>query len=98
MNFQAEKFFPYERLLVKLVQDGVDFAAVGGIAISLNNYIRATDDADILVNDSPENKIRGATKTIWMFWRSKKSCPAKAGPRIRSFKHNRRQCVALMGG
>ena len=63
MNSQAENFSPFEKLLVNLVQDGVDFAAVGGIAISLNNYVRATDDADILVNDSPEN-IRNLLKSL----------------------------------
>jgi hypothetical protein len=28
---------------------------VGGVAVSLNGLVRATDDVDILVHDSPEN-------------------------------------------
>lgn len=63
MNSQKENFTPFEKLLVKLVQDGIDFTVVGGIAISLNGYVRTTDDADILVNDSPEN-IRKLLKTL----------------------------------
>ncbi|MFM2294179.1 MAG: hypothetical protein RLZZ350_592 [Verrucomicrobiota bacterium] len=55
MNSQPENFFPFEKLLVALVCSGVDFAVVGGIAISMNGYIRATDDADIIISDSPEN-------------------------------------------
>ena len=55
MNSQPENFFPYEKLLVGLVRGGVDFAAVGGIAISLNGFVRATEDVDIIVNSAPEN-------------------------------------------
>jgi acylphosphatase len=33
----------------------VDFAVVGGIAISLNGFVRATEDVDILVNAAPDN-------------------------------------------
>jgi len=55
MNSQPENYFPYERLLVALVQSGVDFAAVGGVAISLNGFVRATEDVDIIVGNDPEN-------------------------------------------
>lgn len=55
MNSQPENFFPFEKLLVALVRSGVDFAVVGGIAISMNGYVRATEDADIIISDTPEN-------------------------------------------
>jgi acylphosphatase len=55
MNSLPENFFPYERLLVALVHSGVDFAVVGGVAISLNGFVRATEDVDIIVNPAPEN-------------------------------------------
>ena len=42
-------------LLVELVRAGVDFAVVGGVAVSLNGFVRATDDLDIIVQESPEN-------------------------------------------
>ncbi len=45
----------FEKLLADLVKDGVDLAVVGGVAVILNGYPRLTLDADILVNDSPEN-------------------------------------------
>jgi hypothetical protein len=55
MNSQPENFSQYEKLLAALVVDGVDFATVGGIAITMNGYVRATEDADIIVHDSLEN-------------------------------------------
>jgi hypothetical protein len=45
----------FEKLLVALVTDGVDFATVGGLAIIFNGYPRLTLDADIIVHDAPEN-------------------------------------------
>ena len=45
----------FEKLLVKLVRDGVDFAVVGGIAVCLNGYVRLTEDVDILIDGSRSN-------------------------------------------
>ncbi len=55
MNSLPESCFPYEKLLVALARNGVDFAVVGGVAISLNGFVRATEDVDIIVNPAPEN-------------------------------------------
>ena len=41
--------------MVELVRAGVDFAVVGGVAVSLNGFVRATDDLDVIVRQSPEN-------------------------------------------
>jgi hypothetical protein len=49
---------PFEKLLVKLVRDGVVFTTVGGVAVCLNGYIRLTDDVDLLVEPSPGNIAR----------------------------------------
>ena len=48
----------YEKLLAALVVSGVDFAVVGGVAVILNGYPRYTQDADIIVQPSPENLQR----------------------------------------
>jgi len=45
----------FEKLLVALAQAGIDYALVGGLAVILNGYPRATVDVDILVSDSQEN-------------------------------------------
>ena len=45
----------FEKLLAALAANGIDFAVVGGLAVILNGYPRTTQDADILVHDSPEN-------------------------------------------
>lgn len=55
MSSPNENYFQFENLLVKLASSGVDFAIVGGVAISLNGFVRATDDVDILVGKSAGN-------------------------------------------
>ncbi len=50
-----ENISQYEKLLAALAASEVDFAVVGGLAVILNGYPRLTLDADILVNDAPEN-------------------------------------------
>jgi len=45
----------FEKLLVALAADRVDFAVVGGLAVIFNGYPRLTLDVDILVHDMPEN-------------------------------------------
>jgi len=52
---QPENYFQFEKLLVELARAGIDFAVVGGIAVSLNGFVRATDDVDIIVGVAPEN-------------------------------------------
>ncbi len=46
---------PFEKLLVKLVNDSVVFTTIGGIAVCLNGFIRLTEDVDILVEPSADN-------------------------------------------
>ncbi|HNQ88495.1 MAG TPA: hypothetical protein PKM73_07775 [Verrucomicrobiota bacterium] len=50
-----ENCSPFEKLLVILALGEVEFAVVGGVAVSLNGFVRATEDVDILVQDAPEN-------------------------------------------
>jgi len=45
----------FEKLLVALVESGIDFAVAGGLAVIFNGYPRLTLDVDILVGDTPEN-------------------------------------------
>ena len=52
---QPENFFQFEKLLVAIARAGVDFAVVGGVAVSLNGFIRATDDVDILISEDKAN-------------------------------------------
>ena len=50
-------YFQFEKLLVALAADKVDYAVVGGLAIILNGYPRLTLDADILVQHTHERQI-----------------------------------------
>jgi hypothetical protein len=45
----------FEGLLALLVAKEVRFALVGGLAVSLNGFVRTTEDMDILVDDHPSN-------------------------------------------
>ena len=55
MNSHPENFFPYEKLLVAIARADVDFAVVGGVAIAMNGFVRATEDVDIIVAKNPAN-------------------------------------------
>ena len=48
----------FEKLLVALVTNRVDFAVVGGVAVIFNGYPRLTLDVDILVADRRDNLLR----------------------------------------
>jgi predicted nucleotidyltransferase len=49
---------PYEKLLAKLARAEVKFIIVGGVAVALNGFVRATEDVDILIEASGENVTR----------------------------------------
>ncbi len=48
----------FEKLLVLLAEAKVDFIVVGGIAVSIQGYVRFTEDVDILIEESVKNKER----------------------------------------
>jgi hypothetical protein len=52
----------FEKLLVLLAEAGVDFIVVGGIAVSIQGYVRLTEDVDLLIDGSPENVSRMLTR------------------------------------
>jgi predicted nucleotidyltransferase len=45
----------FEKLLVLLARAGVAFIVVGGIAVSIQGYVRLTEDVDLLIENSAEN-------------------------------------------
>jgi len=45
----------FEKLLALLAEAGVQFIVVGGVAVTLNGYVRLTEDVDILLESSQEN-------------------------------------------
>jgi hypothetical protein len=48
----------FEKLLVVLADANVDFVLVGGLAVTLQGYVRFTEDVDILIDSKPENVTR----------------------------------------
>lgn len=48
----------FEKLLVLLADAKVDFVLVGGLAVTLQGYVRFTEDVDILIDSNPENVAR----------------------------------------
>ncbi|MCC6197833.1 MAG: hypothetical protein IT518_25560 [Burkholderiales bacterium] len=49
---------PLLRLLARFGDEGVEYVLVGGQAVRLNGYVRATEDVDVLVRASRENGER----------------------------------------
>jgi predicted nucleotidyltransferase len=45
----------FEKVLVLLAERGVRFLVVGGIAVTLQGYVRLTEDVDLLLEDSDSN-------------------------------------------
>ena len=48
----------FEKLLVLLADANVDFVLVGGLAVSLQGYVRFTEDVDLLIDAGPDNVMR----------------------------------------
>lgn len=48
----------FERLLVLLADGGVRFVVVGGVAVTLNGYVRLTEDVDVIVDSDADNIAR----------------------------------------
>ena len=53
----------FEKLLVRLAENEIRFVVVGGLAVTLNGYVRLTEDVDMVVELSPEN-IERLLKTL----------------------------------
>jgi hypothetical protein len=48
----------FRDLLTTFADEKVDFVVIGGWALALHGYGRATDDLDVLIRPSPENATR----------------------------------------
>ena len=46
----------FESLLAGLGRAGIDFLVVGGLAVAMAGFVRATEDVDILVEAQEENR------------------------------------------
>jgi len=49
---------PLLRLLARFGEEGVEYVLVGGQAVRLNGFLRATEDVDVLVRPTRENGER----------------------------------------
>lgn len=49
---------PVLRLLARFAEEGVEYVLVGGQAVRLNGFVRATEDVDVLVRASRDNGER----------------------------------------
>jgi len=48
----------FKEFMKSLNSNGVEYLLIGGYAVSIYGYVRATNDLDIWVNVSPENAVR----------------------------------------
>jgi hypothetical protein len=55
------------RVLSSLNEAGVDYVVVGGVAMNLHGFVRATEDLDIFIRPEPANveRLRNALKAVW---------------------------------
>lgn len=49
---------PVLRLLARFAEEGVEYVLVGGQAVRINGFVRATEDVDVLVRATRENGER----------------------------------------
>jgi hypothetical protein len=49
---------PLLRLLARFAEEGVEYVLVGGQAVRLNGFLRATEDIDLLIRPTRENGER----------------------------------------
>jgi len=54
----------FRDLLVCLADEGAEFLLIGGYALAVHGYVRATDDLDVLVRPTRENARR-----VFVRWR-----------------------------
>jgi hypothetical protein len=50
--------FEPDDLLLALTDAGVEFVVIGGVAVGVHGFVRATKDLDIVPDPAPENLIR----------------------------------------
>ena len=60
-------FDKFLRLIKSMEDEGVEYILIGGYAIILHGFLRATQDVDFFVNPSEENlnKLRKALKSVY---------------------------------
>ena len=51
-------FEEHKKLLIELLEGGVEFMIIGGYAVNIHGYVRATHDMDIWLKPDNENKLK----------------------------------------
>ena len=58
MHAPPDRVFAADEILFALVDHGVDFVVIGGIAVQTHGYLRGTHDVDIIVRPNALNMSR----------------------------------------
>lgn len=55
------------KVLESLGREGVEYAVIGGVALNVHGFVRATEDLDLFVRPSAENveRLRRALRAVW---------------------------------
>ncbi|RLB52889.1 MAG: hypothetical protein DRJ42_13600 [Deltaproteobacteria bacterium] len=63
----ADVFTESLRVIASLGREGVDYAVIGGVALSVHGLVRATEDLDIFIRPTPDNvaRLRRALHSVW---------------------------------
>jgi len=58
MHAPPDRVFAADEILLTLVDHGVDFVVIGGIAVQTHGYLRGTHDVDVIVRPTALNLSR----------------------------------------
>lgn len=58
MHAPPDRVFAADEILLALVEHGVDFVVIGGIAVQTHGYLRGTHDVDVIVRPTALNVSR----------------------------------------
>lgn len=55
------------RVIASLNEAGVEYVVVGGVAMNVHGFVRATEDLDVFIRPDPENveRLRKALRSLW---------------------------------
>ena len=55
------------QVIASLEREGVEYAVIGGVALSIHGLVRATEDLDLFVRPTPDNieRLRRALRAVW---------------------------------
>lgn len=57
----------FQRVLIALARERVEYILVGGVAVNLHGVVRATEDIDLFIRPGDDNleRLKAALRSVW---------------------------------